>query len=341
MKKELSLKDKLFEEAYVFDFLQAVRVFQLLYPDTIAPGEGVDPEKEPVRFSASVSFAFPPSDLVGTFPASSFSKVSVLQVNFLGIAGIQGPLPTPYTQLLIDRIQRKDLAFQDFLDIFNHRFISLFHKIRKRHRMGIYEIPAEKTTIGEMLRSLAGLGFKNSLFQDKLKVPDRSLIGVANSLWPRVRSSVGLKFLLEKYFKIPARIHEFQGRWLSFQKSERSFIGIQEGQFNALGKDCILGIKEWDKVGHITISFGPMDLSYFCSFFRNQKAYKSACSLITFYTENSITFDFNLILKKDQVPPLMLGQESFLGWRSWLKTKPFSENDQQVYIHPSLADSFS
>ncbi len=341
IRKELSLKDKLFEKAYVFDFLQAVRVFQSLYPDTVAPAEGVDPEKEPVRFSASVSFAFPPSDLVETLPASSFSRVDVLQVNFLGIAGIQGPLPTPYTQLLVDRIQKKDLAFRDFLDIFNHRFISLFHKIRKRHRMGIYEIPAEKTTIGEMLRALTGLGFQNPLFQNKLKVSDRGLLGLASFLWPRVRSSIGLKFLLEKYLRIPVTIHEFQGKWLSIQKEECSLIGTQKGQFNVLGKDCILGTKAWDKVGHITASLGPMGLTYFCNFFRNQESYKKVCDLITFYTEDSITFDLNLILKKEEVPSLVLGQDSFLGWRTWLKTKPFLQDARQVYIHPSLEDSFA
>jgi len=49
-----------------------------------------------------------------------------VHVNFMGIAGIQGPLPLPYTEILMSRMRQKDMAFRDFLDIFNHRLVSVF-----------------------------------------------------------------------------------------------------------------------------------------------------------------------------------------------------------------------
>lgn len=337
----LTLKDKLFEEAYVFDFLQAVRIFQSLYSHANSPADGTNPDKEAVRFKSTVSFAFPPSDLSAAYLVPAYSNVPILEVNFLGIAGNQGPLPTPYTQLVIDRIQKKDFAFRDFLDIFNNRLIALLYKIRKRHRLGICEIPLEETTVGQMLRAFTGLGFQNSFFQNKLDVPDRSLIGFAGFLWSSARSSIGLKKILERYFKTGIRIREFQGRWVRSEKNNYSLIGGATGQFNVLGENFVLGKMAWDKVGHITVSIGPMNLSYFCTFFPEKDAYKSVCDLITFYTKDAITFDLNLILEKEEVPPFLLGKESFLGWRTWTKTKPFLKNAQDVYIYPLKKDNFN
>jgi hypothetical protein len=47
-------------------------------------------------------------------------------ISFLGLTGPQGVLPQHYTQLLIDRVRRKDFALRDYFDIFHHRMVSLF-----------------------------------------------------------------------------------------------------------------------------------------------------------------------------------------------------------------------
>ena len=61
--REKSVEEWLFTEAYRFDFFQAVRLLELIFPDCTPVGEGPEPEKEAVRFSARVGFDFPAGEV--------------------------------------------------------------------------------------------------------------------------------------------------------------------------------------------------------------------------------------------------------------------------------------
>lgn len=332
------IKDRLFKETYSFEFFQAIRILNHLSPGSIDLGTGVNPQKESVHFKSNVSFSFTSSDLSTLTPREN--KPPILRLNFLGIAGEQGPLPEPYTQLLIDRIRSRDHGFADFLDIFNHRILSILYRIRKKYRVGIIDVPAPESFVGQILRSFVGLGFKNPQFQEKLHIPDAALIGFAGLIWGGQRSKVGLQRIIESYFKIQSLIKDFQGKWLTIPETKLTKIGVHHGQYNVLGRSLTLGKKAWDKTGAITLVLGPLSLDQFTSFFREQPGYKSLYDLTSFYLGLDITFDINLCIHKKEVPNLFLGQDSYLGWRTWLKTKPFEHDDSQVYVHPLKADFF-
>ncbi len=57
------LATELVDEGWRFNFFQAVRLLQLMEPDSTPVGTGDDPEAESVRFSSRVSLSFPPGDL--------------------------------------------------------------------------------------------------------------------------------------------------------------------------------------------------------------------------------------------------------------------------------------
>lgn len=332
------LEEKLYKETYNFEFVQVVRILSKLKKGSISPGEGSNPQNEPVFFKSNVSFAFSPSDLSNLTPRENGSPT--LHVNFLGIAGAQGPLPAPYTQMLLDRLHSRDEAFKDFLDLFNHRLISLLYRIRKKYRIGISDVKASSSSVGEMLRAFLGLGFKNKGFQDQHSLSDSALIGMAGLFWKDFPSKVGLQHILKNYFKIPVAIQSFKGKWISFSPSQFSKLGVVAGKFNALGKNYVLGTSGWDKVGAITIALGPLSLPQFNSFLRGQVAFQNLCDLTLLYVGFDITFDLNLLIKKDDVPSFSLGQESYLGWRTWLKTQPFTKDDAQVFVHPHNTNIF-
>ena len=57
-KTDRSVKQALFETPWEFEFYQAVRLIETLYPDNVSVGEGIDPNQEAFRFKSDISLKF-------------------------------------------------------------------------------------------------------------------------------------------------------------------------------------------------------------------------------------------------------------------------------------------
>ena len=98
-------------------FFQAVRVLRRFFPARNPVGRFYPPASETVRFVANPSLAFPASEIQELALAPDGSSPATMKVNFMGLSSPQGVLPTPYTELIVERAQKKDNALRDFLDI--------------------------------------------------------------------------------------------------------------------------------------------------------------------------------------------------------------------------------
>ncbi|MBC8145871.1 MAG: type VI secretion system baseplate subunit TssG, partial [bacterium] len=147
----------LFDEPYRFDFYQAVRLLEGMHPDRHSVGDSGDPEREVVRFRSHVALTFPPSDIRDIVVAAA-GATPTMTVNFLGLAGVTGPLPYAYTEVILERAGNKDSALLDFLNVFNHRLVPQMYRNRKLHRVGYDPNLAENTLFAKMLFSLGGFG---------------------------------------------------------------------------------------------------------------------------------------------------------------------------------------
>src|SRR5262245_47282449 len=135
------LSARLFGQPHRFDFFQAVRLLEQAMreraryePGWPTQGVGRDslPENEAVRFRMEPSLAFPGSEVVrvkGSAKSERGRYPSVeMFVSFLGLISTSGVLPHHYTALILKRRREKDHSLQDFLDLFEHRFVSLFYR---------------------------------------------------------------------------------------------------------------------------------------------------------------------------------------------------------------------
>src|SRR5690606_21576846 len=123
-----------------------------------------------------------------------------------------GPLPRPFTELLLERIARKDTAMRDFLDIFHHRIVSLAYRVRKRARLALHASSPEKADVADRLFALVGLGTLG--VRDRMRVQDRALLRYAGLLAQKPRSMHGLERLLSDYSRVPVRGRSLVGEWL-------------------------------------------------------------------------------------------------------------------------------
>lgn len=330
-KQSSSVIEDLFTQSYKYEFHQAIKLLETSFSEAQSLGTQAFPELEVVSIKSRVQHSYPSSDLYELTPPKSKGSYfpCTLQVNFLGIAGPNGPLPMPYSEHLMTRARQGDTAFRDFLDLFNHRLLSLLHRIRKKYWVGLETATPEETAFAKILFSFIGLS--NPTLRNRLPIPDRGLLYYSGLLWQQPRSAKGLEVFLSHYFDVPVEVKPLQGKWLQIDEEHQTKIG-NNGHHQVLGDTASLGNRAWDIRSEILICVGPLKENVFHNFLPTGKAYKRLCALSHFYLGLHHTFKVNLLMKASDVETSVPGRGTRLGWTSWLKTEPFDHDDDQVVV---------
>jgi type VI secretion system protein ImpH len=328
-RKQASVEQWLLDEPWRFEYFQAIKLLELLNPDRPAPGYSSDPDTEVVRFRSRVTLEYPASEIQTLKPPPNSRQPFDMVVNLMGLAGQYGPLPMPDTERILDNVARRDAAMRDFLDLFNHRLLSLMLKIRKIHQPSLTASQPHLDRTAFYLYSFFGLG--NSALQDRLGVPDRSLLFYCGILAHHPRSASGLERFFSDYFGVPAVVRQLAGGWRYLEEDQWTRVGT-DGPNNSLGMTAMIGKRYWDQQGAFEVDLGPLNLDAFEDFLPVGMGFTPLCELSRFYAGVDAEFRFRLTLRYPQVPETRLKRKSRLGWTSWLKTKPFTANDSQVVL---------
>jgi len=329
------LEELLFEKGHLFEFYQAVRLLEVIYPEKIPIGEGSEPGKETVRFKSQVSHDFPASQISEIQKGSRSHWPIEMGVNFLGLAGCLGPLPIPYTELILERAWYKDTALKDFLDIFNHRLVSLLYRVRKIHRIGFDFKPPHKGHFVRYFFSLMGMGTVG--LKDRMRLHDRALLNYTQLLAQQPRSMTGLEIILTDYFKVKIKGNQYCGHWHHLEDDQITQIGVS-GENQVLGHNAVIGTKAWDQQGKFELVLGPLSLSEFLDFLPSGRTFTPLYQLTRFYVGGEYEFDLVLILKAGKIPESRMGSTDGprLGWTSWLKTGKQEKETGRVRLSARL-----
>ena len=57
-------------------------------------------------------------------------------------------------------------------------------------------------------------------------------------------------------------------------------------------------------------------------------------AVICNYISDELSWDVNLVLKKDQVPSVQLGEVTRLGWTSWLGERSSDKDADDLRLYP-------
>ena len=336
MKERKPLNQELFDEPYRFEFFQAVRVLEKIFPDKKTVGDEAMPDDEVVRFRSHVSLNFPPSqihDLQTEFDEANDREKTEMFVNFMGMVGVSGVMPVHYTELVMNRIRYRDTTMWSFLDIFTHRAISLFFRAWEKYRFPVaYERGNDDFT--RQLFCFAGLGTKG--LRGKLDVADESLLPYSGLIAQKPHSSESLENILADYFQINAKIIQFFGQWLELDTESITRLGTAN---YTLGGNALIGTRVWDQQSKFRVVLGALPFQKFRAFLPNGTAHESLKSIIKFIVGLDLDFDVQLILQAKQVPSTILTTRAkrrpMLGWSSFLKSKSFTQDDGQVILQTS------
>jgi type VI secretion system protein ImpH len=327
------LNQELFDEPFQFEFFQAVRLLEKVFPERRAVGREATVIPEIVRFRSRLALDFPPSqihELKETSDETSDEQRLEMFVNFMGMIGVSGVMPTHYTELAMERSRYRDTAMWSFMDIFTHRAVSLFFRAWEKYRFPVsYERGKDDFT--EFLFDFAGLGTHG--LRGRMDIADESLLAYSGLIAQKPHSAIALSNILSDYFRIQAKIEQFFGQWLELDKESVTTLGQAN---SSLGTSAIIGTRIWEQQSKFRIRLGAMSFKQFQDFLPNGAAHKSLKSIIRFMVGLEFDFDVQLVLQAKQVPSTILTTRAkrrpMLGWTSFLKTRPFKKDDEQVIM---------
>jgi len=323
-----SLEDVLFAEPFGFEFFQAVRLLESVTPERHPVGHDAPPRDEIVRFRVHNSLNFPAS-AIHDLRRSEDDSPSTMLLAFLGLTGPSGVLPRHYTELILERERRRDTALAAFLDLFNHRVISLFYRAWQKYRVPItHEQARRRGTEDTFSRSLfAHFGMGTAGLRGRLAVEDPTLVFYTGLLAQQPRSASALAGMLTDYFAVTVRVAQFRGAWLPLAEDSRSRLGsaspgIGGGAHNILGRTAVVGRRFWDQQARFRLRVGPLGFAHFCDLLPSGRLFGTMVQLTRFFVGQALDFDIQLVLRAPEVPACRLGERGprapRLGWSTWL-----------------------
>ncbi len=322
----VELRELMEREPFRVRFFQAVRLMERIMPARETVGKFVHPSREVVHFAARQSMSFPASDVHAMEWPNG--KPARMLVNFMGMTGPSGALPLYYTELVMHRIRERNHSVRDFLDVFNHRMISLFYRAWEKYRFTIPYERESRDLMSQMLMALVGLG-TNGL-QDRLDVADDSLLFYSGLLAQEPRSATGLQQIIADYFDVPVEIDQFAGAWYRLDKKTQTCFLDGDTESECLGMGAVVGDEIWDQQSVVRIRIGPVPLRRYLEFLPTGSAYAPLRSLVRFYFNEELDFELQLVLKREETPTCELGAQGDvapqLGWVTWMKTKPLGRD---------------
>lgn len=362
-RKNTSITRKLTETPYEFQFLQAIRLLErsaLFENETSQSSIACNPvarftppASETLRFRTNQSLAFPSSEIksIQRTDTSSGTAQWQLVVNLMGLTGSMGVLPFHYTELILKRQKEKDDSMAQFLDLFNHRILSLFYQASVKYHLPLqYERNRLHNTREDKqdqqtraLLSVIGMGTDG--LTNRLYTKDESLVYYSGLFSQKVRTATGLRQILSAHFGIPVEIDQFVGQWQDLIDDVRSRLPDRNnptGRNVSLGRSAMLGKRGWFAQGKIHIILEPLNKQQLDRFAPSTHAFKALNELARLYIGMENDYDFIIRIKKSDIPSgIQLSKKAppIIGWNAWLSNKPavYSDCDKTLDISVSAS----
>jgi type VI secretion system protein ImpH len=327
-----SLLAQLAGDGNSFEFFQAVTLLERLRSGMRPVGHFSSPADEVVRFRVNPRLAFPASEIqqleiAGDAPAE-------MMVNFMGLTGPSGVLPHPYSELILERARHKDRSLAAFFDIFNHRAVSLFYRAWQKARFPVTYAAGNRDLFSQYLLDLVGLGTEG--LRNRQQIEDEALLHYISLVAMQTRSSTALQQLLEDYFEVPIEIEEFTGAWYAIDRATQCKMTEEENASRQIGQGAVVGDAIWDRQGRVRIRIGPLSLERYEDFLPRGSAYAALQSITRFFSNQSLDFEAQLVLQREDTPPVVLDADApgaaRLGWVSWACTVPLRADPDDTVL---------
>ena len=321
------IRKRLEKDGSSFTFFQAMRLVERII------GKDAFEDDDLFRARPSLSLDFRKSEIAEIHSLEDKGRIEIITA-FLGLYGASSPLPSFYTEDLLESELEDRGSARVLLDVIHTRIYSLFYKSLKKYRLLCGLIEDADPAPENLLFSLAGL--KVGSVYEKMPNPHR-LLNFIGLFTQQPRSALGLKLLLENFFPdISVNIMECVPRMVKLPPDQRMVFGGKAGR---LGVDAVVGYYSKDETGKVTVAIGPLTRRQFHDMVNREDKFKSLVSLVQFYLTVPIECDLEFIIARNEAETSCLGSpgRSSIGKNSWLFSGQFNEEARSA-LHINLSN---
>lgn len=329
-------RERLMKEPWRFGFFSALRRIEAESPDRPRIGRSVHASEDPVRLGQEPSLAFAPATLAKAGPGKN-GGAPWITVQFFGLMGPNGPLPLHVSEYARDRMKNHgDTTLVRFLDLFHHRLLSLFYRAWAQAQPAVSLDRPQEDRFGAFAGTVCGLGMPS--LRDRDALPDFAKLFFAGRLGCQAKNPEGLRRMIAEFFAMDCDIHEFSGQWLKLPSDALCRIG-ESPATGTLGQTAVAGSRIWDCRQRFRIVLGPLGAKAFERLLPGARSgsMERLVALVRNYIGDELSFDVQLVLKKEEVPPLRLGGGGVgarLGWTTWTTSRPPAEDVRDLVLNP-------
>ncbi|MGE8179274.1 type VI secretion system baseplate subunit TssG [Pseudomonas fluorescens] len=310
----LSLSQRLRRDPQAFELLQALLLLEREHPQAESLGSGTAPQAEALHLRGPLTPLFAASQ-VESLTGDTDHKPTLTTPVF-GLGGPDGPLPYAYQEWLQQRARAKDYAPAEFLDLFQHRLLSLLYKVLRKHRIAVgFSVPGA-TPVHAQLRALTGLLPK--ALHDRQAIPDAAVLACSALFADGRRSLAGFAAIVREQFELPVELSAYEGAWREIPPASRS--RLQPGGRNLqLGRSAVAGTRVWDEHAGIRLSLGPLTPAQAAAFLPDGETHAALASLSALYFGPDL--ECTLVLLVRGANPIKLGRQTppLLSWNGGLQ----------------------
>jgi len=313
-KSALDLKLDLLKQGHEFSYFQALRLLCRVGgagEESIGDAGGVDRN---LRIRPDLSLGFPASDVVRIEETPGGPADYRVTVSFLGLYGASSPLPTFYTEDLIDESLADSATTRDFLDIFHHRLYLLLFRCWSKYRQFVKVVEEESPDDLEKLFCLMGLGEPELR---KVAGGPYGLLRYIGLFTQHPRSAAGLEGMLRDAIGgPPVELIPCLLRKARIPPDQRAALGESGGR---LGEDCFIGHEIDDRMGKFRLRIGPLDAGRFDSLLPGRPEHHRVTAMVALYLTDPLEYDLELVLSGGEAETACLGARrwSALGLDTW------------------------
>ncbi|WP_322028896.1 type VI secretion system baseplate subunit TssG [Paraburkholderia sp. J76] len=290
--------------------LQLMRLLELQSPDKPGFGTQDTPEHEPVRFQPRARVGFPTSEVAGiSFDDENEDAPPSVQTTFLGLYGVDAAMPPHLIDDIVLRTEGHEKAMA-FLDIFNHRIVTLLYRAWLKYHYPVNFRPGGTDEISKYLLSLAGFGIGDPAGKSGL-APSR-LLALVGLFMQRTRPAEGVAGVVAHLLNGAAvTVREFYAQWTRVEDQQGLTARPRARRANApalsgLGDGHVLGSRVLDRSQAVLITIRPLDVAQTHALLPGEVLHQDLMRLVGLYLGDKADAVLRMEIPASATPTLAL-----------------------------------